>query len=199
MRYTNQFIEQFHPDVVSKVEDLDLLDHEYTPEQVYEITQGIEQELDISWYANPLFTDDQMSVIRNTMENNLDVSKVADLNKTYNEMVDALEQLMIEQVEIQELLDISADKGYDLRPFVEGQTFTKPQILTLIKAYEDGLDVEYLSDANLSVEQMEMIGFGMNEGIILPKYLTTDEMNKLIEDQINHLKTTNVYNWLNDI
>ena len=53
---------------------------QFNKEQKKEILTGIENKIDISWYAKPEFNKEQMKQIRLGLENNIDVSLYANIN-----------------------------------------------------------------------------------------------------------------------
>ena len=65
---------------------------EFTPEQIEEIRNGLEQELNVSKYANPEFDEGQMYQIRLGLEQRLDVSKYADPKFDWRQMEEIREE-----------------------------------------------------------------------------------------------------------
>lgn len=52
--------------------------NDFNSDQMEEIRLGLQDNLDVSWYANPIYDDNQMEEIRLGLKDNLDVSKYAD-------------------------------------------------------------------------------------------------------------------------
>ena len=60
--------------------------NQFNEEQQKEILYGLENNLDVSWYAKPEFNDYQMNVIRFGLKQKLDVSIYAIPEIDYQEM-----------------------------------------------------------------------------------------------------------------
>ena len=71
--------------------------NQFNKDQQEEILKGIEKELDVSFYANPVFNWEQMDEIRKGLEKNLDVSIYAKSDYKYYEMKEIREKLENEQ------------------------------------------------------------------------------------------------------
>ena len=68
--------------------------------QKNEIHRGLQENLDISWYAKPEFDDNQMAEIRFGLEYNLDVSKYAKSELSWKQMREIREQLLQESTQL---------------------------------------------------------------------------------------------------
>ena len=67
--------------------------------QLEEINWGLKQNLDVSWFVDPKYSDEQMKQIRLGLEDNLDVSIYATPEFEWRQMEEIREKLLKEKKE----------------------------------------------------------------------------------------------------
>lgn len=173
--------------------DVDLFNKpEFDPMQMREIKLGIENGIDAKLYADPKFNAGQMAELRTCIENGVDKELI-------NTMIEAEYNPIVIY-----LLGISNQTGFDLLPYVDGETdglklseifnhmildlpefdfeeFTGEQIREINIGLLEGFDVSLFSSPEFDPAQMRMIRVGMEAGFDPTSYAkpfyTAEEMN----------------------
>jgi len=148
--------------------------YNFYKEQKEQIRLGLEQNLDVSLYANPEFTHDQME-------------------DEYSGFKMSLIKLCLEsKLDIFPYLEFSADKlnvithglkqGLDVSIYASSE-FDNWQMEEIRKGLESSLDVTIYANSEFSGFQMSQIRIGLEQGINIYTYLNPninwEEMNRI--------------------
>lgn len=148
---------------------------QFNEDQMQEINAGLQQGLDVSWYANPEFDFSAMSQIRKGLEQKLDVSYYAKTAYSSSQMYEIREGL-------QQGVDVSlyADANYKpsqmemiragLKAGVDISIYSNPeynssQMYQIYDGLVSGLDVSIYADVKFSEHQMRIIKDGLKQGL----------------------------------
>ena len=138
-------------------EDLDIskyADPKFSSHQMDEIQYGLSEELDISKYADPKFDWAQMREIRQGLEKDLDISHYADPKFDWEQMWEIRQGL---------------EKGLDISQYADPK-FDHLQMSQIRYGLEEDLDVSKYADPKFDSWQMEQIQHGLEEDLDVSKY-----------------------------
>ena len=138
-------------------EDLDIskyADPKFSSHQMDEIQYGLSEELDISKYADPKFDWAQMREIRQGLEKDLDISHYADPKFDWEQMWEIRQGL---------------EKGLDISQYADPK-FDHSQMREIRLGLKAGLDISQYADPKFDGEQMQEIRRGLMDDIDVSKY-----------------------------
>lgn len=114
---------------------------EFDEDQLQQIREGLEEGLDISWYADPKYYYSEMRYIRFGLEEGLDVSIYADPKFDDGQMYEIFVGLL---------------HGLDVSTYADPK-FNNAQMRMIRYGLEDGIDVSQYADPKYTAGQMERI------------------------------------------
>ena len=121
--------------------------NQFNENQKHRIIKGLNDNLDVSIYANPDFDDRQMDILRLGLKANIDVSIYA--KKEYN---------WLQMDEIRKGLEANIDVSVYAKP-----EYNSKYMATIREGLEDNLDVVFYADYAFSDSQMEQIRKAIKE------------------------------------
>lgn len=190
----------------------------FSPEQLKEILEGMEQNLDILWYASPKYNESQMEQIRLGMEDDLDISMYANPGLNYLQMeqirigmmqgIDvsyyAEKKFTSEQMEQircylsrneEECKKIGERNPNSLKSFLQEHginiyDFSVPQIEQLRLGMKYGVDILLYANPIYNWQQMQQMLWGLEDGLNITSYASPEISWE--EMQYQRLKLMNI-------
>ena len=140
---------------------MDVIKNDYNCNQHYEIYKGLERELDVSAYANPLFHEYQMREILAGLIKGVDVSIYADPKFNWSQMYQIRNGLIT---------------GVDVSIYADPK-FDSTQMCEIRKGLNEGVDVSIYADPKLDAIYM----FVLREGLLMS---ISEPVMKSIRDEM---------------
>ncbi|WP_276798719.1 JAB domain-containing protein, partial [Fusobacterium gonidiaformans] len=138
-------------------EDLDIskyADPKFSSHQMDEIQYGLSEELDISKYADPKFNSMQMSQIRLGLKKGLDVSRYADPKFDWSQM---------------EQIRYGLEDGLDISKYTDSK-FDEAQMAEIRYRLKGNSDISRTTDSKFDNLQMAQIQIGLSHNLDVSKY-----------------------------
>lgn len=181
---------------VAKNKETLILFNQYSPDQQWEIWEGIEKNLDVQKYANPKFTAWQMWKIRDALEEGFDVTALCDPSHD-DYMTTVLHRSLTEGFDFQPYLE----QGYDAAQINEIRAgarsnvnyliyaktyFNEDQMHTIRTGLEKEQDISRILDPRYSADSMRLILIAQMEKKIAMESINP---NMSYTDIIHHINS----------
>jgi hypothetical protein len=147
----------------------------YDSDQMEQIRLGLEDGLDVSWYADPRYDSEQMNRIRTGLKENLYVKWYA--NPDFNKM------------QMREIM-IGLRNGLDVKWYAKPE-FNQYQMEQIRYGLEEGLDPKYYADPAYKPYQIKQIILGLKSKVDVSIYSEIIEVEEEEDKEENN--TSNPY------